>query len=87
MTPKREAAAPPAEVRETHSAVVVFVGDRAYKVKKPVDLGFLDFREPGGASGGVRARGRAEPAAVAGRLPRRGRRDGIRRSSSATTSW
>ncbi len=28
---------------ETHSAVVVFVGDRAYKVKKPVDLGFLDF--------------------------------------------
>jgi aminoglycoside phosphotransferase family enzyme/predicted kinase len=30
---------------ETHSAVVVFLGDRAYKVKKPVDLGFLDFRE------------------------------------------
>lgn len=29
---------------ETHSAVVVFLGDRAYKVKKRVDLGFLDFR-------------------------------------------
>ena len=29
---------------ETHSAVVFFVGDRAYKLKKPVDLGFLDFR-------------------------------------------
>ena len=29
---------------ETHSAIVFFVGDRAYKVKKPVDLGFLDFR-------------------------------------------
>jgi uncharacterized protein len=28
---------------ETHSAVVFFVGDRAYKYKKPVDLGFLDF--------------------------------------------
>ena len=28
---------------ETHSAVVVMVGDRAYKVKKPVNLGFLDF--------------------------------------------
>ncbi len=28
---------------ETHSAVVFFVGDRAYKLKKPVDLGFLDF--------------------------------------------
>lgn len=33
-----------AAVAETHSAVVFFVGDRAYKVKKPVDLGFLDFR-------------------------------------------
>ena len=35
--------APPAAVRETHSSIVVFVGDRVYKVKKPVDLGFLDF--------------------------------------------
>ena len=35
--------AAPAEVRETHSAVVVLVGDRAYKMKKPVNLGFLDF--------------------------------------------
>ena len=34
----------PASLVETHSAVVVFFGDRAYKVKKPVDLGFLDFR-------------------------------------------
>ena len=34
----------PAEVRETHSATVVFIGDRAYKVKKPLDLGFADFR-------------------------------------------
>ena len=33
-----------AEVAETHSAVVVFLGDRAYKVRKRVDLGFLDFR-------------------------------------------
>ena len=30
---------------ETHSAVVFFVGDRAYKLKKPVDLGFLDFSD------------------------------------------
>ena len=35
-----------AAVAETHSAVVFFVGERAYKLKKPVDLGFLDFREP-----------------------------------------
>ena len=32
-----------AAVAETHSAVVFFAGDRAYKLKKPVDLGFLDF--------------------------------------------
>ncbi|MCW7943074.1 gluconate kinase [Streptomyces hygroscopicus] len=32
-----------AEVRETHTAIVFFAGDRAYKVKKPVDLGFLDY--------------------------------------------
>ena len=34
----------PAAVAETHSGVVFFLGDRAYKAKKPVDLGFLDFR-------------------------------------------
>jgi aminoglycoside phosphotransferase family enzyme len=33
-----------AAVAETHCAVVVLVGDRASKLKKPVDLGFLDFR-------------------------------------------
>lgn len=37
-------AAPWAGVAETHSAVVFFAGDRAYKLKKPVALGFLDFR-------------------------------------------
>ena len=38
---------PPSEfaVSETHSGVVFFVGDRAYKLKKPVDLGFLDFTD------------------------------------------
>jgi uncharacterized protein len=35
---------PPAAVAETHSGVVFFLQDRAYKLKKPVDLGFLDFR-------------------------------------------
>ncbi|MER7468652.1 AAA family ATPase [Streptomyces sp. NPDC097981] len=30
-------------MRETHTAVVLFVGDRAYKLKKPVDLEFLDY--------------------------------------------
>ncbi|TVT51386.1 AAA family ATPase [Amycolatopsis rhizosphaerae] len=30
-------------VRETHIGAVFLVGDRAYKLKKPVDFGFLDF--------------------------------------------
>ena len=34
----------PVAVAETHSGVVFFLGDRAYKLKKPVALGFLDFR-------------------------------------------
>jgi aminoglycoside phosphotransferase family enzyme/predicted kinase len=36
---------PPAwlDARETHTAVVMLIGDRAYKMKKPVSLGFLDF--------------------------------------------
>ena len=41
-----DAVAPYAELRESHSAVVFLVGDRAFKLKKPVDLGFLDFSSP-----------------------------------------
>ncbi|MGH3276896.1 MAG: AAA family ATPase [Streptosporangiaceae bacterium] len=37
------ASEPFAGAAETHSAVVYFAGDRAYKLKKPVNLGFLDF--------------------------------------------
>ena len=37
---------PYAAVAETHSAVVFFAGDRAYKLKKPVALGVLDFTAP-----------------------------------------
>ncbi|MFC5994987.1 AAA family ATPase [Pseudonocardia hispaniensis] len=32
-----------AELRETHVGIVVLIGDRAYKMKKPVRTGFLDF--------------------------------------------
>src|ERR1019366_2560817 len=35
-----------ADVAETQSAVVFFAGDRAYKLKKPVSTGFLDFSTP-----------------------------------------
>ena len=35
--------APYVELKETHSSLVFLIGDRAYKLKKSVDLGFLDF--------------------------------------------
>ena len=35
-----------AALAETHSAVVYFAGDRAFKLKKPVKLDFLDFSTP-----------------------------------------
>ncbi|GFG91489.1 AAA family ATPase [Mycobacterium bourgelatii] len=38
------AAVPYFDARETHTAMVVFAGDRAYKVKKPVLTDFVDFR-------------------------------------------
>ncbi len=31
-------------MHETHVGVVFLIGDRAYKLKKPVNMGFLDFR-------------------------------------------
>lgn len=34
---------PHAAVHETHIGVVFLIGDRAYKIKKPVRTGFLDF--------------------------------------------
>src|SRR5918994_3336194 len=35
-----------ADVRETHIGVVFLLGDRAFKMKKPVTTGFLDFATP-----------------------------------------
>ena len=35
----------PSRLVETHSATLLMVGDRVYKWKKPLDLGFVDFRE------------------------------------------
>ena len=34
------------DVVETHTGLVFLVGDRAYKVKKPVTTDFLDFATP-----------------------------------------
>ncbi|MEV4129579.1 AAA family ATPase [Nocardia sp. NPDC049707] len=36
----------PADLRETHTGLVVLCGDRAYKVKKPIATDFLDFSTP-----------------------------------------
>ncbi|MDZ7734883.1 MAG: hypothetical protein U5P41_01060 [Gammaproteobacteria bacterium] len=33
------------ETIETHISIVLLTGDYAYKFKKPVDLGFVDFTE------------------------------------------
>ncbi|KPM53555.1 hypothetical protein ACG83_23180 [Frankia sp. R43] len=38
------AVAAPAALVETHTSILIFLGDRVYKVKKSADLGFLDFR-------------------------------------------
>ena len=38
-----EAGSLPATIAETHISVLVSIGDRVYKLKKPVSLGFLDF--------------------------------------------
>jgi uncharacterized protein len=37
---------PCAEVHETHTGIVLLVGDRAYKAKKPLRTDFLDFSTP-----------------------------------------
>jgi len=34
---------------ETHISHIFLAGDYAYKLKKPVDFGFLDFTTPGKA--------------------------------------
>ncbi len=41
--PATYGAQPPLERHETHASWVFLVGERAYKVKKPVALGFLDY--------------------------------------------
>ncbi len=56
--PTWPAVAPPdagGDVRETHSGLVVFAGDRAYKFKKAVSLGFLDFSSEAARAAACRA--------------------------------
>ena len=64
-----------AAIAETHCAVVVFVGDRAYKLKKPVDLGFLDFRTGAARKRACDREVQLNRRLAARRLPRGRRRD------------
>jgi uncharacterized protein len=42
----QQAIEPYSEIHETHTGLVVLIGDRAYKVKKPIRTEFLDFSTP-----------------------------------------
>jgi uncharacterized protein len=42
-SPSTYAGSPPVTVHETHASWVFLAGERAYKVKKPLELGFLDY--------------------------------------------
>src|SRR5271166_963545 len=46
MPANQQVAEPYSEIHETHTGLVVLVGDLAYKVKKPVRTDFLDFTTP-----------------------------------------
>jgi uncharacterized protein len=41
-----ELAAWPPRIEETHISVLVMMGDRVFKLKKPIELPFLDWRSP-----------------------------------------
>ncbi len=68
-----------ADVHETHIGAVFLVGDLAYKLKKPVDLGLPRLHHPREPRTRLPPRGRAQPAAGARRLPGRLRRHRARR--------
>ena len=82
-TGPREAAAPvttehalPAALAETHISVLVSIGDRVFKLKKPVAMGFLDFSTLEARSRRLPSRGGAQSSLRPRRLSRRRRRHG-----------
>ena len=54
MSSRSEPSEPFAAAAETHTAAVYFAGDRAYKLKKPVRTGFLDFTTAGARAAACR---------------------------------
>lgn len=61
------------ELAETHISAVFLAGDRAYKIKKPVDFGFLDYSTPekrrAAAEAEVRLNLRLAPGVYLGTVP------------------
>ena len=83
---------------ETHISWVFLLDRDVFKVKKPVDLGFLDFSLARAATARLRGRGPPQRPPRAGRLPRRGphhrgadgrcrRRRGPGASSTGPCTW
>ncbi len=70
------------EVRHTHISAVFLAGDHVYKVKKPLDLGFLDFttleRRRHFCCEEVRLNRRLAPSVYLGVVPIVARGDGVR---------
>ncbi len=60
------------EVRQTHISAVFLAGPFAYKIKKPVSLGFVDFGTLREAPPFLRGRGPSQPPAGSGSVPGRG---------------
>ena len=55
MTDPASHSGEPVQVIETHAACVFLAGDRAYKLKKPVDYGYLDFSTVAGRADALSA--------------------------------
>jgi aminoglycoside phosphotransferase family enzyme/predicted kinase len=81
------------ELAETHVSWVFLVGADVYKVKKPVDFGFLDFRSPEqrrrACEAEVRLNGRLAPEVYEGVVPVRRDPDGRHRvdGPGETVDW
>lgn len=70
------------DVLQTHASVLFLAGDRVYKVKKPVDLGFLDFttleRRRRACADEVRLNRRLAPSVYLGVVPVTAGPEGLR---------
>ena len=73
-------------VRETHTAVLWFLGDRVHKMKKPVDLGFCDFTDAW-SSVGRPAAGRSRSTGVSAPRPTSGSRPSWGRPARPRSTW